>query len=159
MEFQELIRNFAAVTGGVAVYFITKMAAGLANINIRKDKLTPETIGLMRPLFPGLDVEHVRIKEGSTIPPNWFRKRKKYSAITFGYTIYFTGRGMQDTNENLNILMHELVHTDQVRLRKNSEARFAADYGIGFLLAGNYRCNPLEQEAFDFVSAHQLPVV
>ena len=147
------------VAGSVMVYFITKAAAGLANIYIRRQKLSPEVKEIMKPLFPELNMERVRIKEGSTIPPNWFRRGKKYSAITFGYTIYFTGRGMQNTNENLNILMHELVHTDQVRLRGNSESRFAADYGKGYLVAGNYRNNPLEKEAFDFVVIHKLSLL
>jgi len=145
-------------TGGVMVYFITKAAAALANIFIRRQRLSLGVKKIMAPLFPELNMGRVSIKEGSTIPPNWFRKRKKYTAITFGYTIYFTGRGMQTSNGNLNILIHELVHTDQVRSRGNCECRFAADYGKGFLTAGHYRHNPLEKEAFDFVSAHRLPI-
>jgi len=48
--------------------------------------------------------------------------------------------------------MHELVHVDQVRRRGNNETRFARDYGNGFLKAGNYAKNPLEVEAYDFVT-------
>jgi hypothetical protein len=158
MSFFSVFRNMTGVAGGVTVYVITKAAAILANRHIRRQRLSPEVKEIMKPLFPELNIDRVSIKEGSTIPPNWFRKIKKYTAITFGYTIYFTGTGIQTTNTNLNILIHELVHTDQVRSRGNCEGRFAADYGKGFLAAGNYRDNPLEKEAFDFESSNRLPI-
>lgn len=57
------------------------------------------------------------------------------------------------------MVMHELVHTDQVRRRCNSEILFAADYDKGYLVAGNYHHNPLEKEAFDFVIIRKLPLL
>ena len=49
--------------------------------------------------------------------------------------------------------MHELVHVDLVR-RKGGEVAFACDYGKGYLKGGNYRKNPMEVEAYDFVDKH-----
>jgi len=60
----------AGATGGVAVYFITKAGAYIANINIRKQELNSGTKRVMRHHFPKSDLEAVCIKEGSTIPPN-----------------------------------------------------------------------------------------
>jgi hypothetical protein len=54
--------------------------------------------------------------------------------------------------------MHELVHVDQLRRRGDNEDRFACDYGKGYLEAGNYRNNPLEEEAYDFVDSHSVPL-
>ncbi len=156
MRAYSALKILAGHTGGIFIYFIAKVAAGTANIGIRRDELSSDTKNIMRPLFPYLDLDRIRIKSGSTIPPNWFRRKAKYVAVTFGYTIYCTGKRMQSTNENLNVIMHELVHVDQVRRRNNSEIKFAGDYGQGYLSAGNYRHNPLEEEAFDFVSLHHL---
>lgn len=157
MKILSYFRDLAGMTAGVVLFSISKAAAGLANMKVPARRLSSKTINLMKPLFPQLELERVKIKEGSTIPPNWLRKGKRFSAITFGYTVFFTETGMQSTNEKLNVVMHELVHTDQVRRRGDSESRFAGDYGKGFIKAGNYRDNPLEKEAFDFVTLHCLP--
>jgi len=157
MSIFSLMKVVAGSAGGVFVYMTAKLAAGISNIKIRKQGLGSETIEIMKPLFPFLDLARIRIKPRSTIPANWLKRRAEYVAMTFGYTIYYAGTSPESTNEGLNILMHELVHADQVRKRGDSEARFASDYGIGFLNAGNYRNNPLEEEAFDFVRFHQLP--
>lgn len=143
-------------TGGISIYLVAKAVTGITNINVGRQGLNAKTKNIMRPLFPDLDLERIRLRPGSTLPANWFGSRLKYIAITFGYTIYCTGKEMQSTNKNLNVIMHELVHTDQIRRRGNSETRFATDYGKGYLTAGNYRRNPLEEEAFDFVNLHRL---
>jgi len=151
------LKGLAGRAGGISVYFVAKAAAGIANIFVRRQRLSSDTISTMRPLFPDLDLERIRIKPRSTLPSNWFRHGAKYVAVTFGYTIYYKGTSLQSTNEGLNVLMHELVHADQVRKRGNSQIKFAGDYGNGFLYAGNYRQNPLEEEAFDFVKLHHFP--
>jgi len=151
------LKSSFGCSGGIVIYMISKAAAGIANIGVRREELNSNTINIMKPLFPHLNLEHIRIRPGSTIPPNWFKRRTKYVAITFGYTIYCSATDIQNTNENLNVLMHELVHADQVRRRDDSIAKFAGDYGKGYLHAGNYRNNPLEEEAFNFVNLNRLP--
>ena len=73
--------------------------------------------------------------------------------MTFGYTIFFKGSNIQKSRGGLKLLMHELVHVDQVR-RKGGEVAFACDYGKGYLKGGSYRKNPMEVEAYDFVDKH-----
>jgi hypothetical protein len=77
--------------------------------------------------------------------------------MTFGYRVYFQEAGIEKTDSGLKLLMHELVHIDQLRKRGDSEFRFASDYGEGYLRAGNYRDNPLEIEAYDFVRRNPVP--
>jgi hypothetical protein len=150
------LKGSIGCVSGISIYLVAKAAARIANIFVRRHELNSDTKNIMRPLFPYLDLERIRIKSGSTLPPNWFRRRAKFVAITFGYTIYCTGIEMQSTNMSLNVIMHELVHAEQIRKRDNSEMKFASDYGKGYLHTGNYRQNPLEEEAFDFVNLHHL---
>lgn len=153
--FLALKRSIGCLSG-ISIYMVAKTAARIANFFVRRQELNSDTKNIMRPLFPFLDLERIRIKSGSTLPANWFRRKAKFVAITFGYTIYCTGKKMQSTNMSLNVIMHELVHADQIRKRDNSEIKFASDYGKGYLNTGNYRHNPLEEEAFDFVNLHHL---
>jgi hypothetical protein len=156
MKLYLALKRLIGCISGISIYMVAKAAARIANIFVRRHELNSGTKNIMIPLFPHLDLERIRIKSGSTLPPNWFRGRAKFVAITFGYTIYCTDIKMQSTNKNLNVIMHELVHADQVRKRDNSEIKFASDYGKGYLHTGNYRQNPLELEAFDFVNLHHL---
>jgi hypothetical protein len=84
---------------------------------------------------------------------------ERAEAITFGSRIWVIHkrRHMEETDDGLRLLMHELVHVSQYRLRASSKDAFACAYGEGYLAAGNYEDNPLEKEAVDFVRAHPLP--
>jgi hypothetical protein len=56
------------------------------------------------------------------------------------------------------LLVHELVHVLQYR-KFGTEMAFACAYGIGFAKGGfKYRDNPLEKQAYDFVSNNQAVV-
>jgi hypothetical protein len=107
----------------------------------------------MKKYFPKLNLTKVEFCINSTLPGNWFQSRDKVAAMTFGYRIYFNRSDIQKTRSGLKLLMHELVHVDQVR-RKGGEIPFACDYGKGYLRAGSYRQNPMEVEAYDFVARH-----
>jgi Domain of unknown function (DUF4157) len=108
---------------------------------------------LMGRYFPGLDLNEVEFCLDSTLPANWFAPPGDVAAMTFGYRIYFKGSGIQDSQAGLKLLMHELVHADQVR-RRGGEVSFACHYGRGYLEAGGYRSNPMEAEAYAFVVKH-----
>ncbi len=151
-----VLRDISGCFLGIPVYFIAKLASATINWRIKPLILNERTIEVMRPLLPGLDLDRIRFRERSILPGNLFRKKPRFSATTYGYSIYFRGSGMQGTEEKLNQVMHELVHSYQVSRRNNSELRFACDYGKGFLKGGSYRKNPLEEEAFRFVEEHRL---
>jgi hypothetical protein len=156
MQIITTIRSLVGCIAGICIYFVTKTVSAVVNSRTVREGLSEDTRKLTLPLFPHLDLNQITIRPGSSIPSNWFRRKQKYVAITFGNTIYYNGNSLQDSVGSLNILMHELVHSDQVRMRNYSEIKFAADYGKGYLSAGNYRNNPLEEEAFDFVDHYHF---
>ena len=152
MSVLSALRSAGGAAGGVAIYFGAKAAVELANFGRTRQKLSAATKRKLAPLFPKLDLGRVRIRTGCTLPGNWFQAAGKVRAMTFGYTVYFRAKSVQSTRRGLNDLMHELVHVDQVRRRRNDETRFARDYGKGFLSGGSYAKNPLEVEAYAFVA-------
>ena len=156
MSVLSTLQSAGGCAGGIAIYNAAKAAAQFANIQRKRRELKQSTKTLMKKYFPKLKLGKVRFCINSTLPANWFEKPGKVDAMTFGYTIYFKGSGIQQSKAGLLLLMHELVHVDQVRRRSDSETKFACDYGKGFLQGGNYRNNPLEVEAYDFVAAHPL---
>ncbi|MDD2732813.1 MAG: hypothetical protein PHF56_02640 [Desulfuromonadaceae bacterium] len=159
MNVLEELKKLGGRAGGITIYYGAKSAAAVANVAKQTNKLNARSKAKFRPLFPHLDLDRVRIRPACDLPGNWFESEggpHKVVAMTFGYTIYCKGTHMQRTYEKLNILMHELVHIEQIRCCGNSETEFAGDYGEGFLDAGNYRQNPLEEEAYDFVEAYHF---
>lgn len=153
----DTLRDIGGAAGGILIYNAAKAAARMANMGQRIRKLKPQTVCRLKHLFPQLDMGRVRFVIKASLPRNWFASPDKVSAMTFGYKIYFKGSNIQKTDAGLKLLIHELVHVDQVRRRGNDETKFACDYGKGYLSAGNYRDNPLEDEAFVFVDTHKVP--
>ena len=146
------LKGLGGCAGGKVIYFAAKATVEVANVFKKKKRLKAATKTKMKRLFPKLNLDRVRFREGCSLPGNWFTSAKNVRAMTFGYTIYFKSKNIEGSKATLNVLMHELVHVDQVRRRGNSEDRFACDYGKGFLTGKGYRQNPLETEAFDFVT-------
>lgn len=144
-------------SGGVAIYNLAKGTVGATNLFRKRIKLWPDTKAIMRRFFPELNLNKVTFCNNSSLPGNWFTSANSVGAMTFGYNIFFKGKDIQQHWEKLELLMHELVHVDQVRKRSDDEVLFACDYGKGYLKAGSYRENPMEIEAYDFVKAHPLP--
>jgi hypothetical protein len=157
MSVLDKLRDLGGCTGGIYIYEAAKQAAKIRNVGRNERKLKPETSCRLGRLFPNLDLNKVSFYINCTLPAEWFQSPDITDAMTFGYKIYFKGSNIQKTDEGLLLLMHELVHVDQVRRRGDSETRFACDYGVGYLQAGNYLDNPLEVEARDFVDNHPLP--
>lgn len=158
MSIMNTLRNLGGCVGGQLVYQQAKDAARIRNINRRARALTPETICRLQGLFPRLNLSRVRFYINASLPPNWFTSANNVDGMTFGYRIYFKRSRIQRSESGLRLLIHELVHVDQIRRRGGSELQFACDYGMGFLSSGNYRQNPLEVEAYNFYpSTKPLP--
>ena len=155
----EKLRDSGGYAGGIAIYNAAKMAAAAANMRRRDRKLCDETISRLQPLFLKLNLKRVTFKINASLPANWFKSADTIAAMTFGYRIYFKKADIEKTERGLSLLIHELVHVDQVRRRGNSETAFAGDYGAGFLEAGSYRKNPLEVEAYDFQDKVGVPAL
>jgi hypothetical protein len=149
------LKMLGGCNGGVAIYTHAKTAALVANVARERRKLWSTTVAVMQAYFPKLHLGKVEFCINSTLPANWFKSADNVDGMTFGYTIFFKGSNIQKTQDGLALLMHELVHVDQVRRRGDSELKFACDYGDGYLQAGSYEANPLEKEAYDFVTANR----
>jgi hypothetical protein len=149
------MRRHAGCAGGRAGYFAVRSAASWRNRGRMERGLREGTIARLTPVFSDLDLERVRIVEGASLPPNWVPRwvpgSLRADAMTFGYRIYFRHQCCE-VRPAMALLIHELVHVDQVRRRGDDESRFACDYGRGYLTGGSYRDNPLEIEAYDFES-------
>lgn len=151
----EFLAEKGACLAGKAVYLAAKGTARVLNVTRRRRQLHRHTRDLMQPCFPDLDLDRVRVVPEAILPSSWFSA--KVDAITFGYTIYLKAGSVRHTAKGKELLLHELVHVDQVRRRGDDELAFACDYARGFLDAGGYRRNPLEVEACDFVARRPLP--
>jgi hypothetical protein len=147
---------------GQSVFTEAKRSAQIANILRRSRPLQATTITRLRPLFPNLDIENVKVRTRCRLPSNHFRETGTIYAMTFGYTIYWRDELDETKADDLVKLIHELVHVDQVR-RNGSESAFACQYGRGYIEGGgtlpayiddvtDYHRNPLEAEAYNFDS-------
>jgi hypothetical protein len=97
--------------------------------------------------LPELDLETVRVRHRArlAIP-------RRYRAITLGSGIYARPALEASRLEDLELLLHELVHVRQYR--RLSRLGFAWVYGAEIGAVG-YRRNALETEAREFVRRHQ----
>jgi len=152
-------------TLGRTIYRETKRAAQVANFRRPWQRLRPETVAMLRGLFPDLDASRIRYRTRCLLPPNRFRESGSILAMTFGYTIYW--RGNFDPSNPVDIVnfIHEVVHVDQVR-RLGGEEAFACEYGKAYLDGGGvlpgyirrptiYHRNQLEAEAYNFEAQFQ----
>lgn len=153
LDVRAFLKKSGGCSGGVAIYTGAEQAMWIANKARKKRELWPATKRVFKPYFPKLDLGKVRFSINSTLVGNWFTKANSVEAMTFGYRIYFDNTDYQISRRGLKLIMHELVHVDQVR-RLGGEVEFACAYGKGYLKGGNYRDNPLEVEAYDFVTEH-----
>ena len=149
-------KKIAGYIGGTIVVFAGKWTVRLANLHRVEQRLSPETIARLQPLFPNLDLGRIRIKDHANLPPNWFKFMVHADAMSFNERLYFVNTFNENDPRFLRLLVHELVHTDQVR-RYGGEIRFACAYGIGHLEADGYENNPLEVEAREFARNNPIP--
>jgi hypothetical protein len=157
MDILGILRRKGGCAGGQLIYYAAKGLCLAANVQRMRRELWPDTIRRMNALLPQLNLHRVRFCINCSLPGNWFTTANNVVGMTFGYTIFFKGSGYQTSWPGLEDILHELVHVDQIRRRGDSESNFACDYGKGYLAAGNYRNNPMELEASNFVANHRLP--
>ncbi len=145
---------------GRSIYMETKRSAQIVNIIRPRRSLQPTTIARLRPLFPDLDLQGIRVRSNCRLPSNRFRETGSIYAMTFGYTIYWRDDLDESNPVDVVRLIHEIVHVDQMR-RHGGELAFACEYGRGYLAGGGslpayiaepnaYYRNPLEAEAYTF---------
>ena len=157
MSILSQLQSAGGCGGGQAIYYAAKGLCYAANVQRKRRELWPDTIRRMNALLPQLNLHRVRFCIHSSLPGNWFTSANNVEGMTFGYNLFFKSTDYQKSWAKLEILLHELVHVDQVRRRGDSESSFACDYGKGYLAAGNYGNNPMEVEAYNFVANHRLP--
>lgn len=141
------LRPFAFLAG-VAVYWLSKHAAALANLHRKPLALDSLTLRRFQLLLPDVDLSSLRIVTGAWLPAWLFHR----SVIGMAYKdrIYVSASRSLDTYDAFLLLVHELVHIQQIQ--RLGEFRFAGQYGCQFLYAGGYgREMPLEAEAYGFV--------
>lgn len=146
-----MIARIAGCSAGTLVYGLARTACHARNRHRPLEPLPAAVRTLMRPHFPALDLAAVRVCRNASLPPNWFALRRDVAGMAFGNTIFMQMDDYTRSARGLRLLMHELVHVDQVR-RAGGERAFACAYGRGYLQGGGYRGNPLEEEAYAFVA-------
>jgi hypothetical protein len=145
---------------GQTIFNEAKRSAQIVNVVRPRRSLQAATIARLKPLFPDLDLENVKVRTRCRLPSNRFRPTGSIYAMTFGYTIYWRDELDETKPDDLVKLIHELVHVDQVR-RNGGESGFACEYGRGYIEGGGklpayiadatpYHRNPLEAEAYTF---------
>jgi hypothetical protein len=153
----DILRDLGGCAGGQVVYRAADAALVLRHPVRTRRRLGPETAARLQPLFPEVDLRGVTTVTDASLPAAWFKSGTL--AMTFGSRMWFKWNSMrvEETDEGLRLLMHELVHVAQFRRLGSSKAAFACTYGKGYLRTGSYAANPLEAEAFHFVNTHPLP--
>jgi hypothetical protein len=147
---------------GQSIFTEAKRSAQIVNIMRRSRPLQSTTVERLKPLFPQLDIDNVKVRTRCRLPSNRFRETGTIYAMTFGYSIYWRDELDERNADDVVKLIHELVHVDQVR-RNGSESAFACEYGRGYIAGGGtlpayiddvtaYHRNPLEAEAYNFDS-------
>ncbi len=142
----------------VVAYFAAKKSAELASAHRPWRRLSAPLMRRLAPLFPRLDLTAVRFRDEARTPATGWRHG--HASMAFGSELYFGpampqlvldrfARGEARAGESLfRLLVHELVHADQVR-RTGSEAAFARLYLDEWVIGGlRYEDNRLEREAF-----------
>lgn len=143
--------RIAGCAAGTLVYGLARTACHARNLHRPRERLPAAVLTLMRPHFPALDLGAVRVCRNASLPPNWFPPGRDVAGMAFGNVIFLALDDYTRSARGLRLLMHELVHVDQVR-RAGGERAFACAYGRGYLEGGGYRGNPLEEEAYAFVA-------
>lgn len=142
-------KNIGIGVTGAMVYYAAKVSASIANSNKKRSRISSDARKRIQIFFPTLDLSKVWIIENAIIPANWIERESRTEAMTFGWNIYAKRDDLQYQYEGILVLIHELVHVQQMQLV--GETNFAARYGKEYIQFG-YPNMPLESEAFHFVS-------
>jgi Domain of unknown function (DUF4157) len=159
MDPLDILRAIGGCAGGKVIYDTAETALKVRHPVRKRRRLMPETAVRLQPLYAGLDLRSVTFITSASFPANWFQSPDQTLAMTFGSQIWFKWKRshVEETEEGLLVLMHELVHVLQFRRLGSSKSAFACAYGLGYLSVGDYASNPLEAEAFRFMENNRLP--
>jgi hypothetical protein len=152
-----MFRDVGGCAAGNVVYRATDAVLLLRHPMRPRHRLAPRTVARLQHLFPEVSLRNVTYVANARLPTDWFRTGTL--AMTIGPQIWFKwdSQRIEETEEGLRLLMHELVHVAQFRRYGSSKTAFACAYGRGYLTTRSYETNPLEAEAFQFVRTHPLP--
>lgn len=175
VDLGELFLQLGACLAGQVVYRVAKAGNIIGNIHkppkflpagFRSDVVEVFGGGTAARAINATDFALVLYVDDALLSANWFSEgtdamcfgATSYMGVTLGGLIYLDEPWDATVNADRELMAHELVHTRQYR-RFINETGFACAYGIGFAQAGfNYAANPLEDEAFDFVTANQASI-
>ena len=134
--------------------------SGLAAIAAKNSTLPAKSLDTwqkdrLRPYFGDL-VDRVKIKYGATTLDNWRIGGETISIPSDGQTfcndIYLTKRHRGEDKELLELIAHEMVHSQQCE-RLGGASNFGYNYFKHYKRANqNYRNNKLEVEAYDIAA-------
>ena len=149
MDIMEKLRELGGSAGGVFIYYSAKALATSLNLTRSNKKLWSSTKKQLKPYFSRLNLDNIRWNINAALPADYieFFGGVSADAMTFGNKIYFNRSNIQNKKATIvskGLLVHELVHSDQVR--RMGETTFAAAYGVQYLEHG-YDNMPLENEA------------
>jgi hypothetical protein len=172
VDIGKLILELGACLAGQVVYRAAKAGNVIANIYRPPRLLSSDFKSDMRRVLGRYDAaalgfDTVVYIDDASLTANWFGSGGT-AAMTFdGVTlagvsvsnVIFVRDPWDETDvEDRKLMTHELVHVMQYR-RFITESGFACAYGIGFAQSGfDYRTNPMEAEAYDFVDANTAAI-
>ena len=104
------------------------------------EKLDEKMQATVRPWYPNLDLDKVKIVRGGIVP-RFFTIFFHASGVTIGRTIYFPNKSRQE----LWLFVHELKHVEQYE--KLGVARFLLKYIFDWVRAGCRYSEKLPLEA------------
>jgi hypothetical protein len=159
MGVQDILSEYGGCLGGQLIYRAAEASLELRHPLRTRRRLQKKTVARLQRLYPRVNLRGVTFVTSASLPANWFDSANETLAMTFGDQIWFAWkeRRVEETDEGLRLLMHELVHVDQYRGLGSSKTAFACLYGAHYVEAGNYEDNQMEVEARQFVVDNPLP--
>ena len=166
VELAELFLQLGACLAGQVVYRVAKAGNVIANIYRPPALLSSDFKSDMGTVFSGAGFDTVFYVDDATLSANWFGDGTDgmtfagvtIAGVSVSNVIYLDATWDETNDEDRKLMAHELVHVLQYR-RFITESGFACAYGIGFAQAGfDYRANPMEDEAYDFVDLNSAAI-
>ena len=155
-----------ACLGGEIIYQIAKADNIIANQLRPYLQIPPSVRTRLAGVFPGKDFANVFFVDQALLAANHFKSGTEgmtfgmlYSTLGIpGNALYLKPKFDFSQANFKRLLVHELVHVLQYR-QFGHELAFACAYGIGYVKAGfDYKKNPLEAQAYDFVTRNQTVI-
>lgn len=145
----------AFANAGAAAYVAAAAAIKEANDDLRKERIDARRRSLLRPDFGDI-VDDVRLVFGANLAELNILGQQigtNAAAQTFGDTLYFEDAYSANDSDQLELLAHELIHTQQYRKAGSSLWEFGKRYFREYYRAGlSYDENAMEEEADEFAA-------